>query len=72
MKSLSLQIASLPDREKVVAEIWLKDVQVAEVSNEDGRGLMIEIYPAPANAKSWAFEFGEFIDVLKKAAEGIG
>ncbi|HRC87544.1 MAG TPA: hypothetical protein PK413_18255 [Thermoanaerobaculia bacterium] len=33
---IKILIASVPDRERVVAELWAGEVQLGEVSNEDG------------------------------------
>jgi len=43
---IELLITSPPDRERVVVELWTENVQLAEVSNEDGT-LRIEIYAEP-------------------------
>jgi hypothetical protein len=42
--NFTVQIASVPDRENLVAEIWLGDIMVAELSDCNGKA-MLEIYP---------------------------
>ena len=63
---LTLQIASLPDREYVVAEIWYGDVQWGELSQEQGSLLTLEIYPNPTG-NPWAFEFNDVVEILAQA-----
>lgn len=65
-RELSLFIASPPDREKLVAEIWVGDDQVEEVNDEAG-GPAIEIYPNPAGGP-WRVSVSEFLNVLQEAA----
>ncbi|WP_339275365.1 hypothetical protein [Enterobacter asburiae] len=63
---LHAQIASLPDRENVVYEIYLDTDQVAEISNEPDAGMCIEIFNCP-NARSWSFELEEFNFLIEQA-----
>jgi hypothetical protein len=66
MKSLTLQIASLPDRENTVSEIWFGNDQVAEVSNEGDGTALIEIFPAPTGGV-WSFDLNAFQEILAEA-----
>lgn len=43
MKKLELTITSVPDRENLVAEIWLQDKMIAEVNSEGGT-FNLELY----------------------------
>jgi hypothetical protein len=43
---IKLLIVSLPDRERVVVELWRDHAQLAEVSNETG-SLHVEFYALP-------------------------
>lgn len=43
---IQLRITSPPDRDRVVVELWRDNVQLAEISNEDGT-LRVEVYAAP-------------------------
>lgn len=70
MKSLTLQIASLPDKENVVSEIWLGNDQVAEVSNEDGQTIRIEIF-SPPDRGIWSFDLDVFETILAEAKNNL-
>ena len=63
---LTLQIASLPDREYVVAELWYGDVQWGELFQKQGSLLTLEIYPNPTG-NPWAFEFNDVVEILAQA-----
>jgi hypothetical protein len=67
--SISILITSPPDREKVVAELWIEDVQIAEVSNEADE-LRVEFYsPPPPNQLSLSFD--ELMTALDKAKRNL-
>lgn len=70
MNKLTAQIASLPDRDNVVYEIYFGTDQVAEISNEPDMGLRIEIFAASANG-SWNFDFNEFRALVEQAERNI-
>lgn len=64
---LKVQIASVPDRDNLVAEIWVGDQQLAEVSQETGT-LKIEIYQRTGEARGiWEIEFDELVNALQEA-----
>ncbi|EGI76940.1 hypothetical protein HGR_09209 [Hylemonella gracilis ATCC 19624] len=58
-------IASVPDRQEVVAEIFFGDIQVAELNTESG-DLSIEIYPRP-NGKPWCLDAEQFLQAIMEA-----
>lgn len=62
MKDFSIQIASVPDRENLVAEIWYGDDLLLELSNES-QELEIEFYESAVNR----FNFEELNKTLIKA-----
>lgn len=62
MDKFRIQIASVPDRENLVAEVWHEDIMVAEINQERDQ-LEIELYPL----KRLLFDYQEFIDVLERA-----
>ena len=62
MKNFSIQIASVPDRENLVAEIWHGDDLLSELSNEN-KELEIEFYGPVVNR----FNFEELSKILIKA-----
>lgn len=66
---LTVTIASVPDRDDVVAELWVGDEQCGEVSRE-GSTLRLELYARPGGVP-WRVAFDEFLEVLKEAAHGI-
>lgn len=70
MKSLTLQIASLPDRDFVVSEIWFGNDQVAEVFSEDGKSIHIELFPA-RDGGVWSFDLDAFQAILTKARSSL-
>jgi hypothetical protein len=57
-------IASLPDKERVVAELYTSDEQWAEISQEGERPI-ITIYPAFSGA-SWQFDLDTLIYTLEE------
>jgi hypothetical protein len=58
-------IASVPDREELVAEIWDGDIMLAELS-QDGGELVLRIYPKPTG-EPWSFEMEELLQTLSRA-----
>ncbi|UCB33325.1 hypothetical protein J9874_03908 (plasmid) [Duffyella gerundensis] len=67
---LTANVASLPDRENVVYEIFYGSNQVAEISNEPEVGLRIEIFNCPEKI-SWNFSFYEFNSLIEQAVKNI-
>jgi hypothetical protein len=59
-------ITSLPDREKLVAEIWVDNVQIVEINQENDE-LEIEF----CNLKGKKLNFNEFISALDLAYEKL-
>ena len=62
---LKILITSPPDRENLVAEIWVDDFQLAEVS-QDGDVQLIEIYPHPRGGP-WRLSFQQVHQAMKEA-----
>ena len=65
MKELRITIASLPDRENLVAEISYKHYQFAEISQEE-KEMKIQFYSHPKQ-KYWEFSLEEIQDIIEKA-----
>ncbi len=63
---LTVLITSPPDRERLVAEIWVDDCQLAEISQE-GEPQMIELYSSP-QGDPWQISFDEFLATMKHAS----
>lgn len=55
-------LASVPDRDDLVAEIWRGDAQFAEVRRDVER-FLVEVYKNPNDLK-WTFEHSELIGAL--------
>lgn len=69
MKKLNSQLANWPDRENAVYDIYENTEQVAEISNEPGEGLKIDIFPSPDG--SWHFCFNEFLSLLEEVGKNL-
>lgn len=65
MARMSGMISSPPDREGLVFEIWIGDIQLAEVLRELGEEPRIEIYPRPGG-EAWSLPLGEFVSLIEK------
>jgi len=63
--NFTVEIASVPDREDLVAEIWLDDIMLAELSNHNCK-TMLEIYPNNKSSRL-SFECEDFIKALLSA-----
>lgn len=60
-----ISIASVPDRDYVVAEIWVEDNLFAEIRRED-TGTFIEVYPHPTG-QPWSLECDRLSSILSEA-----
>jgi len=58
-------IASPPDREKLVAEVFFGSEQVAEINQETGN-LRIEIYPH-SSGEPWVLPYQDFLIAVSDA-----
>ena len=67
MNSLSVQILSVPYREKLIAEIQFKNHVIAEISH-DGDDILIEAFYDDIRMQ---FPLEEYIGVLKEAKEKL-
>jgi hypothetical protein len=66
MDKFRITVASLPDRERLVAEILYAGVEWAEISQERDNGLIIQFYSHPSK-KYWEFPFEEAVKILEQA-----
>ena len=62
---LHIEIASPPDREQAVCEVWDSGEQFAEINQEHGQ-LTLEIYPR-REGQPWVFPFDDLLTVLERA-----
>jgi hypothetical protein len=60
-----IEIASIPSREKLVAEIFYNKIQWVEISQETSE-LLIKFY-GPLNEDCWEFPLEEAIQALEQA-----
>ena len=67
MDKFRVTIASLPDRENLVAEIFYEGVQWVEISHEENE-MLIHFYPYP-NKKVWEFPLDEALKILENAKQ---
>jgi hypothetical protein len=61
-------VASVPDRDDLVVEIWSGSEQVAELRREDA-GPQIQMYSRKTGW--WEFPYADFLAVLKRAREEL-
>jgi hypothetical protein len=66
MKEFEILIASPPDREKLVAEIWSDDNLLAEI-NQESDNLEIEIYAS----EKLVFSLDDLMEILERAKERL-
>lgn len=64
---LLFQIVSLPDREKVAAEIWLGDIQIAEINREKAE-MEITLFLSKTNLN---LPLKEFLNILEKVKKDL-
>jgi hypothetical protein len=62
---METKIASVPDRENLVAELWYDKVMWAEIAQENNEPIL-ELYPHPTG-KPWTFKFSEALAFLQQA-----
>lgn len=65
-----IKIASVPDRERLVAEIWWGRDMVAELHYTLDNQTIIDIYP-PETQKYWSFEFEVWNKIILDAKERL-
>lgn len=69
MDKFEIVIASLPERERLVAEIFYEDVQWVEISQETEE-LTIQFCSHPRK-EYWEFPFEEALEILKQARDEL-
>ncbi len=62
-----LLITSVPDREKVICEIYYKNEIIAEISQETD-DLLLTLYSSPTE-KWWEVSFTKFQNILEEAKQ---
>lgn len=66
----SVEVASVPDRDDLVAEVWLDQELIAELRHGPS-GLQAQIYPAPPG-QPWDVPYEEFTRALQEARDKLG
>jgi len=69
MNYLSVTIASVPDRENVVAELWYQDQLWGELSYENNE-FQLEIYPS-SKGEAWNFNYEKILQSIINAKEKL-
>lgn len=62
MNKFKIDIASVPDRNNLVAEIWYEEHLLAEINQEE-KTLNVEFY----NVEKVTFQYEDFINTLQDA-----
>jgi hypothetical protein len=65
-RELKVKIASVPDRDNLVGELWEGDAMWAELSREGEGQLVLEIYPR-TTGEPWSFRFEYVMRSLREA-----
>ena len=69
MAEITIAISSPPDREKLVAEIFVDSAEIAEI-NQEGDELLVEIYPRQ-DGKPWVISYYKLLSVMEEAKEKL-
>jgi hypothetical protein len=69
--SFVVQLASVPDRDEVVAEIWWNNEMVAELRRSPDGSRCIDLYPSPSRIP-WSFQVRNWLAVVQKAEASLG
>lgn len=62
----TIEIASVSDRDELVAEIWQSDQMIAEIRRAIDGEPLIEIY-SPLRGGSWTFVASEWLEAQNRA-----
>ncbi|MCI0917270.1 hypothetical protein JNA64_08845 [Pseudomonas stutzeri] len=64
--SLRVEIASVPDRDDLIAEIWQEDEMVAEIQRSPDGRFVLELYSSPGQ-RPWSLDFECWMTALFEA-----
>jgi hypothetical protein len=71
LSKIEIIIADVPDRERLVAEIWSERELMAELRWEaDDQDCVIEIYPQRAG-KPWSMPYKALVSALQQAMQRL-
>lgn len=65
-----VEIASSPDRDDLVAEIWWNDQMVAEVRRSPDGHVYIDLYPSPSRVP-WSFSLEDWLVAVDEAKKQL-
>ena len=66
--NIVVQVATMPDREYPVAELWYGSMMIGEINQEKAGILVLEIYEPALVPK---FDLQEFVDALARAKSAL-
>jgi hypothetical protein len=69
--SFTIEIASVPDRDDVVAEIWRGDAMVAELQHGADGEIQLNIYSTESH-DPWSFDLTSWLAILIEAKRKLG
>lgn len=69
-KDFEILVVNLPDRENLVAEIYYKDYQWAEINQELSDAMIVQFYSHPKQ-KYWEFSLEEAMTALAQAKQRL-
>lgn len=67
---ITVQIASIPDRENIVAELWQGGDMIAEVQQAADGGFTVEIY-AKERDGPWRMNLDDLLNAFKKSVQHL-
>ena len=67
MSDFEIVVASVPDRDELIAELYYKGNQWGEISHETDE-MLIQFYPHPSEGY-WEFSLKELLDALEQAKQ---
>ena len=69
--TLQVQIADVPDRDTLVAEIWDDNDMLAEVRPGTNGRYIVELYPNPKQSR-WMFDLHDLRQAFSEAEDRLG
>jgi hypothetical protein len=66
-----VEVASSPDRDELVAEIWWNEQMVAEIRKAPDGARFVDVYPSPS-CVPWSFDLEDLLAALNQANRRLG
>jgi hypothetical protein len=70
MDIFRITLASPPDRERLVADIFVDSTQIAELNREHESGLKLELYARP-DGQPWSVDLQAFLTAVHDASAAL-